>query len=358
MDLPDAAPLIVPVILAGGMGTRLWPLSRRRLPKQFLNLRGEGTMLQQTGQRAAALAGPHQVRVVTNQAQAELVRAQLPDLPAGNILVEPIGRGSAAAIGLAAVDIARDQPDALMLVLPSDHVIQYPDRWRALVLAASQAIVPEELFLFGLEPAFASSEYGYIKPGAVRDYVGDIPVYRAADFVEKPSAADAAVMVESGYFWNSGMFLWRARTILDAIGSCLPALRDVLKEWAIAPDPAVIELFKRLPTVSVDHGVIQSYPQRSAINATGIGRIDVGNLLALAQLWEHDKNGNAIRGRGLAFEAGSNIVSSDKPVVVAGVHDLVVLELDDLLLVCDRRTAHSNKRLLAALEASEMRELL
>jgi mannose-1-phosphate guanylyltransferase len=355
MTLPSAAHAVV---LAGGKGTRFWPMSRARRPKQLLPVVGERTMVQATVERLAPLIPPERVWVVTGEEHAEELRQQLPGLPAGQIVVEPFGRNTAPAIGLAAELISRIEPGATMVVLPADHHIRDADRFRAaLAQAIALAADGELLVTIGVEPNAPETGYGYIEkgeeisPGA----------YRVRCFTEKPGRERAEELVRSGrHLWNSGIFVWRVDTILAALERELPEIAARLAEAAAVVDaPArLAAVYQRMPEQSIDYGVLEK-ASNVAVVAADFGWDDVGSWTALLRLGPADDSGNVVRGRVLALSSRGNLVASEKRLVaLVGVEDLVVIDTDDAVLVCSVKSTQDVKRVIEELQRRGWKEHL
>lgn len=338
------------VIMAGGHSTRFWPLGRRRLPKQLLALSGRRTLLQETAARLIPLVSARGLLVVTAAEHAAEVHRQLPRVPRENILVEPRGRNTAACITLAAEWITATCGDALMLVVPADHVVREARPLRdALTRAGALARRGNFLVLVGMQPTRPETGYGYIRVGdPVPDSLADGAAWVRA-FHEKPAPATAQRYVASGeYLWNSGMFAWNAGTFLAAIETCLPAVRRALAGVWNAPDPAarLRRAYRRLPDISVDVGVLQPLGKRRrgvarvAVTAAGFRWLDVGSWSAMPELWGCDEAGNAAVGTVVSVDAGGCVVyAPDRLVALVGVRDLVVAESGGALLVCPRERA-------------------
>ncbi len=258
------------IIMAGGSGTRFWPKSRRDRPKQLLRLAGESTMLQQTVARVEHLVPPERVVVITGADQAEATRAQLPDLPAGNVVAEPCPRDTAPCVGLAAGIVASRDPDGTMIVMPADHVIEPVDAFRTTLHAAVSVIDedPSVLVTFGISPTHPETGYGYIERGPLLKHCHGIPIYRVIQFREKPDRATAEQFLAAGTFlWNSGIFVWRARTILHELQAHRPRLAAALEPILDAlgtPDEAhaLAQHFHRLERVPIDKAVMEHAAQR------------------------------------------------------------------------------------------------
>ncbi len=353
------------VIMAGGSGTRFWPASRHKRPKQLLSLTGNRSLLQQTVDRLAPLAGPERVLVVTGRAHAEAVAEQLPQLPEANILAEPVGRNTAAACGLAAAWAARQDPEAVCLVLPADHLIIDEKLFCAtLERAARLAQAQQVLVTLGLTPRFAATGFGYIETGEVEDEAPPA-VSRVAAFHEKPDAPTAEqYLAGNRHLWNSGMFAWRAGVFLAELERHLPELAQGLA--GLAPElegpelhQALERVYPGLPAISVDHGVLEKSANLRVVKAD-FGWSDVGSWEAMAELWEADEAGNACQaGQVLALDARGNLVSAgDRLTALMGVENLVAVVTDDVLLILPRERCQEVGRLLEELRAREQEEYL
>lgn len=344
---------ITPVILSGGSGTRLWPLSRTARPKQLLSLTHAETMLQLTAQRAACGDQYAPPIVVANVAHADLIEAQLAEAgcPPAALILEPCGRNTAPAIALAALTC---EPGALLLVMPSDHVIADVEAFRAAVGAAAPLVEDGWLATFGISPDSPETGYGYIKSGSQL-----CPgVRRVEQFVEKPSRETAERYLAAGdYFWNGGIFLLKARTYLDALAVHAPAIESAVRAAMaqarrdgsrIHPDGV---LFERSPSDSIDYAVMEKV-DRVAVAPVDMGWSDVGSWDALHQLAEKDASGNACQGEVLAIDSENCLIRSEGPLVAAvGVKDLIVVATGDAVLILPRGSSQDIKRAIAELQA-------
>ncbi len=337
------------IILAGGRGTRFWPRSRSRTPKQLLNIVGQRTMLQQTVARLAPAFPASRLWVVTTQEQAAAVRRQLPAVSASRILAEPAGRNTAAAIGLAAAHLARHSSDALMAVLPADHYIAHSARYLRLVRAALDlAARPGRLVVLGIPPTRPETGYGYIERAGRAARVRGFPVYAVRRFTEKPALPRARRYVASGrYDWNAGMFFWRLSTFLDNLKLFLPATHRALMR--LAEDigtPRYLKSLRRvypqLENISVDYAILepatrQAGARRVFVLPAETGWSDIGSWAAVYELLARTAGENIAAGRFLALDARGNFLWSPKKFIAAiGIRDLVVVETPDALLLCPR----------------------
>ena len=346
---------MIPVILSGGSGTRLWPLSRQAYPKQFLALAGEDTMLQATWQRVAELASAAPL-VVANEDHRFMVAEQLRQVgctPAA-IVLEPVGRNTAPAIAVAALQATADGTDPLLLVLPSDHVIADAAGFRAAVAAATPAAQNGKLVTFGIVPTAAETGYGYIQAVAG----GDAPVRAVARFVEKPDAATAAQYLASGqYFWNSGMFLFQASRYLAELERHAPAMLAACRKAfaAAARDADFVRLdkaaFAACPSDSIDYAVMEKTAD-AAVLPIDVGWNDVGSWSALWEVAQQDGDGNAHHGDVIALDCRDTLAWGDRRLLaMIGLRDIVVVDSDDALLVAHKDHVQEVKEVVARLKA-------
>lgn len=360
-----------PVILAGGRGTRFWPLSRKKRAKQLLALDGKQTMIQQTVARLLPLAPPKQFWVITNGDLRPAILKQLPKLPKEQVLAEPLGRNTAPAIGLAAFLLLRDTPEAVIGMFPSDHVIADEQAYRATIEHGAQfASEGENIVVLGIRPNRAETGYGYIEVGSL--FKGD--ALRVRRFTEKPNAEKAATFVAAGnYFWNSGMFLWSARTLANALREHLPNTAALLEEIAAGFGTNKFaatfrKLYPKCENISIDYAVLEP---RSA-KGEQAGRIyclpaDFGwnDLGSWTALHEHHTakstpaEGNIIRSDGFfSLNAQGNYVHAPgKFVATVGVSDLVVVETEDALLITTRQHAQDVGKVVKHLDEKKLHRL-
>jgi mannose-1-phosphate guanylyltransferase len=360
------------VILAGGRGTRFWPRSRTRTPKQLLNIVGAETMLEQTRARLSPLFSAERVWVVTNKEQAGSVRKVVPQIAARNILAEPVGRNTAAAIGLAAIHLQhRSGGDALMAVLPADHFIAEPAAYRKIVRAALEAAgEPGALVVLGVPPTSPETGYGYIERAGRARRVAGAPVFTVRQFTEKPEFARARRYVASGrYFWNAGMFFWRVSTYLANLERYLPKMHAVLLRLAETIGTpryasALSRVYPQLENISVDYAILEPASRDAkqgsvSVLPAAVGWSDIGSWAAVYDLLARAKGENVSAGPFMALDADGNFLWSPKKFVAAiGVRDLVVVETPDALLICPRERSQDVGRVVKWLEAQKVRKLL
>jgi mannose-1-phosphate guanylyltransferase len=356
------------VILAGGSGTRFWPLSRKKTPKQLISVFGGKSMLQRTVERIIPMK-PKRIFVVTNELQAEETARQLRDYQKEcriDIIEEPVGRNTAPAIGLAAAIIARHAPDALMLVLPADHFIAREEEFRRTVLKGREAAVNGYLVTMGIVPDRPETGYGYIE--ADRDLRGAGP-YPVRRFVEKPSLEKAEEFVRAeNFYWNSGMFIWRADVILDSILTHMPELSGALDGLTFSTDiweledlkPQIGEIYAGIRSESIDFGVMEKAGNVMVIPAD-FGWSDVGSWRAIPEVLPAGDDGNVTLSarETLTLDARNCLVSAgDKIVALIGIDGLVVVDTPDSLLVCQRDRAQDVKKIVELLEQRGLKEYL
>ena len=351
------------VIIAGGAGTRFWPAGRRARPKQLLSVAGARSMLAETLDRCAPLAGPDHTFVVTNAIQREGTRRECPGIPDGHVVAEPEIRNTAAAIGLAALLVRHADPDGVMVVLPADHIIRPREEFVATFEAAARRAAAEEVLIcVGIKPTGPATGYGYIEAGDEVAKIDGYGVHRVQSFKEKPDAATAGSFVESGrYFWNAGTFVWKAATILDAFKKHLPRHYEILEE--LAPDLASggapsAELYARFENVPIDIGIMEKASNVEVIPAD-FEWDDAGSWLALTRLHPRDDDGNTVRGEFVGIDSRNClVVSPDHLVATIGLQDMIVVHTPDATLICPKSRAEEVKNIVERLKERGHDELL
>lgn len=345
------------VIIAGGQGTRLWPLSRRSQPKQALKLIGERTMFQHSVDRLAPLFPPERIYVGTSATLAAVLQPQAPHVPPENFIVEPSGRDSGPAAGLAAIRLLHRDPDAVMVMVTADHYIVDVAQFRAALAAAAEVADEGAIVTLGIKPTFGDTRFGYIELGPAQQIVDGFRVYASAGFREKPDAKTAHAFYEGGrHVWNSGMFIWRADRLLAEFQRQLPesyaALMRIKDALGTPQAQTVLEAeWPNVRRVSIDYGIMERAANVSVIPVE-IGWSDIGSWGALLDVLPADAEGNVASGRLLAKDARNCYARSERTVALIGVEDLVIVDTPDVLLVCPRSRAEEVRDLVRQLEAA------
>jgi mannose-1-phosphate guanylyltransferase len=345
------------LILAGGSGTRFWPLSRRGRPKQLLALEGGRTLLQETVARLAPLVGPREVWVSTTRELAPEVRRQLPEVPAEQVLEEPVGRNTAPAIAWSVASMPAAAREGVVGVFPADHRIGEPGAFRDTVGRAAGVVEREDLVMtLGVKPSRPDTGYGYLELG--EPLADELDLRRVARFREKPEPAMAEAFVRSGnHLWNAGIFVFRGSTLLALLAEHRPELAAGIAGVVADPRRAG-ELYPRLPSISIDYALMEKL-DRLATLPLDCGWSDLGSWEALAEVLPVDEAGNACRGETLAVDAQGNLLFADAgTVAVLGVRDLVVVRTADAVLVLPRGRSQEVRRIVGELEARGRRDLL
>ena len=376
---------LFPVVMAGGSGTRFWPLSRKARPKQFLALVGETPLLAATVARLPPLAKLDRTFVACGPAHAAAVRRILPDLPKDNLLVEPCARNTAPCVGLAALHVSRLDRKGVMAMLPADHHVARPVAFREALKAAAEVAQGGAIATIGVKPSRPETGYGYLKVGERLDGPaagagkgarakpkpapakgdGGLAARRVARFVEKPDRATAErYLQDGGYLWNSGIFVFRADVILDEIRRTLPDLREQLEriDRAIGTPRAaraLAEAFPRCPSISIDYGVMEK-SDRIAVVPADFGWSDVGSFEALRDVRAQDARGNVAEGEAMIFDGKDNVVLGlpGRPLAVIGVDDLIVVDAGDAVLVCRRDRAQDVRKAVDELKRRGREEMI
>ncbi len=337
------------VIMAGGGGTRLWPLSRKARPKQMLRLLEERSLFQTSVERLLGLFPYERIFVVTIQEQAAELREQCPQIPAENFVIEPMPRGTASVIGLAAVALQHRDSQAVMAVLTSDHFIGNEENFRQVLGAAQDVAQDDYLVTLGIQPAYAATGYGYIQRGEALGFYRGKAVYRTLRFKEKPSEAQAREMLQQGdHTWNSGMFVWKCSRILDEMSAQMPDLHQGLQQiagaWGSTGQAQVVQqVWKGLGSATIDYGIMEKARQVAVIPADDLRWSDVGSWDSLFDVLESDEHGNIVMGgEHIGVDTSQSLVyvnQDHRLIVTIGVEDLVVVDTGDVLLVCRKDQA-------------------
>jgi mannose-1-phosphate guanylyltransferase len=356
------------IVMAGGSGTRFWPASRAALPKQLLPLAGERTLLEDTVDRLAGLVPPERTMIVTAERLLEPIRRQLPAIPAACLVGEPCKRNTAPCIGLAALLVSRGDPDATMAVMPSDHVIRPAESFRGGIRQAEAlvAAVPGRLVTFGIRPTFPAESFGYIEQGEPLPVgPGEAAAHAVASFKEKPPANVAREYLAAGrYLWNSGIFVWKAATILAALAErqpdCLRHLEAIADAWD-GPDRERVfaEEFAAIKGISIDYAVLEHARDVAVIEAP-FGWDDLGGWSAVARQRGEDPAGNTVIGRHIGIDSRGTIVHTDEEhlVVTLGLEDMLVVHTPDATLVASRAHEEAVRKVVAELESRGWKDYL
>lgn len=342
------------VIMAGGSGTRFWPVGRREKPKQLLAIQGEETLIQSTVRRIPASIGPERTMVLTRADQMPQLAAQV-DLPEANLIGEPSGRDTCACIALAASLVEQRDPGAVMAVMPADHLIEPESVFHeALARAAKAARELDALVTFGVKPTHAATGYGYLETGAEID----VGLFEVSAFREKPDRARAEAFVEAGgYLWNAGIFVWKARAILDEVARCQPEIAERVEDIVLGGPAEEFEdrlaaRYGDIPKVSIDFGVMEN-ARRVLTVAAEFAWDDIGSLVAVERHNPRDASGNTLRGETLALDLKDCILDNRSEGIIAaiGVEGLVIVRTGDAVLVAPKDQAERVKEIVARLEA-------
>ena len=357
------------VIMAGGGGTRLWPLSRRETPKQALKLLDDKTLFQTTVKRLEGFFPLEQILVVTIAEQAEMLKAQVPDVPEENFLIETAPRGTASVAGFAAAVLHHRDPEAVMALFPADHFIRNRDLFYHLLRTAANVAQSNYLVTLGITPTFPATGYGYIQRGEKLPESTTYPVYKVKRFKEKPGKEEAYEMsVRGGYSWNSGMFIWKTETILAEIARQMPKLKAVLDEISASLfDPklasVVDALWLSLDSETIDYGIMEKAEKVAVLPASGLDWSDVGNWDSLYDVvLPNDAQGNiVVKGEMIAENTRETLVygtNEKRLIVTIGVDDLIIVDSGDVLLIAQRDQAQDVRKIVAKLKEENREEYL
>lgn len=347
------------LIMAGGGGTRLWPLSRKSHPKQMLPLiDDQQSMFQLTVRRLQPLLPPERIYVVTGPEMAPKLQADVPEIPLENYVIEPFGRNSGPAAALGTVVITERDPDAVIAALSADHHIANTERFREVLAAAAELAASQTMIVtLGVSPSRPAIEFGYIKRGQPLGRVGGFDCYRADGFSEKPGIETALRFVSSGlYSWNSGMFIWTGRHIMEEFARQRPDIYNLIeqaRQYLGSKDftARLTPLWEQMPNISLDYAIMEK-ASAIAVIPVDIGWSDVGSWELLYEILAADRNGNVTRGQGkghIQIDTANTLIISNRLVVTIGVEDLVVVDTDDVVLVCHRNRAQDVREVVQQL---------
>lgn len=358
---------LYPVVMAGGSGTRFWPLSRKARPKQFLPLASEAPLIVDTVDRLKGLSRPKQTLVVCGPVHAPSVKKLVKGLPRGNVVVEPVARNTAPAIALAALHVAKRDPEGILVVLPSDHHVADVPGFRRTLEQAAEVARQGLLVTIGIKPSRPETGYGYIRVGdpLPSEASRQAGARKVSAFVEKPDLATAQGYLASGdYLWNAGIFLFRADAILDAFRRHMPELARGLEKIAARlgkrDEAAVLRKhFPKLPNVSIDYGVMEK-ADNIAVLPADFGWSDVGSFGAIPEVREADAQGNVVSGKGaVVVDCQDCVVLADgRPLAVVGLKDMVVVDSGDSVLVVPREKAQDVRKAVEVLKARKLEKYL
>ena len=358
--------MISVVIMAGGKGERFWPKSRTNLPKQFLSLTNDGkSMIQHTVERLEGLVELENVYVVTNKLYEDLIVEHIPNLPLENIIIEPEAKNTAPCIGLAAVHIAKKNPESKMIVLPSDHLIKFNEIFLDTLKLGLEVVEDDEnIVTIGITPNYPETGYGYInfKKGVSPHEITN--VYEVLRFVEKPDLERAKQYLTSGeYLWNSGMFIWKVSTILKCFEDFLPEIYTGLKEiettiYTEKYLEILKKVFSEIPSESIDYGIMEKAKNIYVIPGN-FGWDDVGSWLSLERINNTNQDGNIISGNVVTVKTKNSIIQGSKKLIATiGLEDIIIVDTDDALLICNKDNTQEVKEVIANLKASNKTEYL
>ncbi len=355
------------LIMAGGVGTRLWPMSRQNMPKQLLPLIGEHSMFKTSVERLAPLFTPDRVYVVAGREYIDALRADAPEIPGENFVAEPYGKNTGPAIGLAIAVIQKRDPQATIAILTADHHIGLTEKFRGVLSAAYELAQKDYIITLGISPSFPSTGFGYIQQGEELECINDFKCFVSLGFTEKPDAVRAKQFLSSGqYSWNGGMFIWKASRAMAELKRQQPEIYSLLKELEPAVDvqgfaAKLDEIWEKMPKISIDYAIMENARNMAVIPAD-IGWNDVGSWEALFDVLPQDESGNCSKGqkedKHIILNTQNSLVFSDRLTVTIGVEDIIIVDTEDVLLVCHKERAQDVKDVVAHLRENENSDYL
>ncbi|MFH2103601.1 MAG: sugar phosphate nucleotidyltransferase [Chloroflexota bacterium] len=351
------------VIMAGGSGTRLWPKSRKRQPKHILPLFNDRTLFHLTIDRLEGLVTYDHILVVTTREQVDQLRLLVPKIPAGNFLVEPVPRGTASVVGLAAMVLQRQDPEAVMMVLPADHFIQDRELFHLVMRVAVGIAQNKFLVTLGISPTFPSTGYGYIERGELLQGQYDFPVYLVKKFKEKPDLEQARLLFDQGeHSWNSGMFIWRVDRILDEFARQMPDLKSSLDRIGLAWDSVehektLNETWQTITPETIDYGIMEGAENVAILPASGLGWSDVGSWDVLFDVLKPDSEGNLlVNSNPLLIDTHNSLIYGNQDgrlIATIGIEGLIIVDAGDALLICHKDQAQHVRRIIELLKNTD-----
>ncbi len=351
--------------MAGGTGKRFWPWSRGKNPKQFLNIFSEKSLLEETLDRLPSLVNNEDIYIITTSSQKKKMVNLIKNIPEENIIAEPIGRDTAACIGLGAILMKEKDPDEVQIVLPSDHIINDVENFREVICKAAKLAKKKNcLVTIGIKPSYPNIGYGYIQYNIDKKEDLGEDIYKVKTFAEKPNIETARRFLDSGDFlWNSGMFIWKVSTILNEIEKSLPELYEGLIEIEKNINEKNIyslirKVYGRLRSISIDYGIMEKAKDVYVIKAD-FGWSDIGSWSEVYRLGKKDENMNVISGNVVLRESHGNLINSKKKLLTAiGINDMIIIDTNDVLLICPKEKAQHVKELVDYLKRKDMKEFL
>jgi len=351
---------MIAVIMAGGSGTRFWPLSRESRPKQYLQLFSEKTMLQKTVERLYPIIGPERIYIVSTQRQKDQIKENIPEIPDQNLIVEPVGRNTAPCIALSAAYLEKIYKSSeTMFVLPSDHIIIEQDIFISSIKTAKKAADEGYLVTFGIKPDYPATGYGYIESGDVIN--GNI--YHINKFKEKPDYKTAKNFLKEGnYFWNSGMFMWNISSIISSFNEFAPEIINPVKKiiaLSSKPDETddIENMYAKIPKIPVDIAIMEK-SDKGVVVPVDYHWNDVGSWRAVSELQEKDSDNNTLPPKNIVIQSQDNYVHSKKLVALVDVNDLIVVDTDDAILIVDKGSAEKVKDVVEIIKKNKWNEYL